>query len=193
MASSSTAAAKAVKPAKAGKPPKGVWIPSVVRDADLEALEADGLLPVKNICTWHAVTDKPRPNPQGKERVMLTSHIFHGLMLPPSDLFLDVLKHYGVQPHHLPPNIILHLAGFVAFCEGYLGIRPRLDLFRFCFQVKRQAVTQGSVLASCGSISLMLRKHREYPEIPYIESVKGWTCTFFYCKDVPAEGRAVGL
>src|SRR3954468_5584425 len=46
------------------------------------------------------------------------------------------LEYSKVQPHNLSPNSILVLSNFAALCEGYLGIRPRLDLFVF-FTVKR--------------------------------------------------------
>jgi hypothetical protein len=62
------------------------------------------------------------------------------MSFPLSDFTSKVFSHYGIQPFHLPPNSIVTLGGFVALCEGYLGIRPRLDLFNFYSQIKCQTV-----------------------------------------------------
>lgn len=39
---------------------------------------------------------------------------------------------------HLNPNGIQHLAAFVALCEGYLGIGPHFDLWKYFFVVTLQ-------------------------------------------------------
>jgi hypothetical protein len=41
-----------------------------------------------------------------------------------------MLRHYELQLHHIAPNSITIVAGFVALCEGYLGVYPCGDLFR---------------------------------------------------------------
>lgn len=39
-----------------------------------------------------------------------------------------------------------------------------------------------------------MRRQRDwYPKVPNVESIKEWTATFFYCKDVPADGHQIGL
>ena len=49
-------------------------------------------------------------------------------------------------------------------------------------------------LATCGSVTFNCRQGRQwYPKIPYLESVKGWTSTFFYCQDMAAPGRQFGI
>ena len=73
------------------------------------------------------------PKPKPDERVMLTSHVHRGLGFPPSLFFLEVCKHYGLQPHNLTPNSVLYIAGFQALFEGWLNLAPRLDFFRFVF------------------------------------------------------------
>ena len=50
-----------------------------------------------------------------------------------------------MELHHLTPNGIQHIAAFVALCEGFLGISPHFDLWRYLFVVnllKRRAGKQ---------------------------------------------------
>ena len=169
------------------------WLPSIVDEDALQDLEAVGYLPTREDCRWRAALGDIIPAPEAGERVILTSHLVRGMALPPSAFFSEVLDHYGLQPHNIAPNSILVLAGFTALFEGYLGIRPSLDFFRYCFRCRRQTVPDGG-LATCGSVTFNCRQGRQwYPKIPYLESVKGWTSTFFYCQDMAAPGRQVGI
>jgi len=170
----------------------GNWTPSTITTEQLKELENDGLLPAG---IWRSAENHPEPDPQNGERVMLVSHIDRGLGFPPSAFFLEVLSHYGVQPHNLTPNSILYIAAYQALFEGYLGIAPRLDFFKYCFYVRRQTVGADNHLAVCGTINFNLRRNREdwFPKVPKSDSVKGWTGTFFYCKDVPFPGESTGI
>jgi hypothetical protein len=114
------------------------------------------------------------------------------MSLPPSAFFSAVLQHYGLQPHNIAPNSILVLAGFQALFEGYLGIAPTVEAFKYCFICRRQTIS-GGAMATCGSVTFNCRQGAWYPKIPYVESVKNWTSTFFYCKDIPAPGKTVGI
>ena len=45
-----------------------------------------------------------------------------------------------------------------------------------------------------GSISYNCRQDIDwYPQVPIIDSAKGWASTFFYCKDVAPPNRLQGL
>ena len=44
-----------------------------------------------------------------------------------------LLEFYGLQLHHLTPASILHIAGFVALCELFLGIEPHFALWKRLF------------------------------------------------------------
>ena len=100
----------------------------------------------------------------------------------------EVIDHYGVQLHNLPPNSLLEMSAYVALCEGFLGIRPSLLLFRFYFHVRRNSITAG-VPYITGTISFSLRRDRAYPKISASDSVKQWPATFFYHRDIPPPGR----
>jgi hypothetical protein len=64
------------------------------------------------------------PAPLEKEVVKLKSRIDRGLSLPPSYFLKGMLFHYKLQLHHITPNSFTIIAGFVALCEGYLGVSP---------------------------------------------------------------------
>ena len=45
-----------------------------------------------------------------------------------------------------------------------------------------------------GSISFNCRRDIDwYPQVPIVDSAKGWASTFFYCKDVAPPNRLQGL
>jgi hypothetical protein len=64
---------------------------------------------------------------------MLKSHVERGLSIPPSHFFSSLLQFYGLHLHHILPNSLVSIAGYVTLCEGYLGILPRVDLFQLFF------------------------------------------------------------
>jgi hypothetical protein len=71
------------------------------------------------------------------------------------------------------------------------ALSPRLDLFSFYYQIKRLPIHAGGPLCCCGSISFKIRRDRNYPEVAGHESVKNWTGSYFYCKDIPKAGKEV--
>ena len=64
------------------------------------------------------------PNPSQGERVCLVPYLIRGLGFPIHPL----LEFYGLQLHNLTPASILHIAGFVALCELFLGIEAHFAL-----------------------------------------------------------------
>ena len=137
------------------------WSKCHVTEAQLKTMAEEGLIPPHKDGGWRSAEGEDVPNPQADERVMLTSHIFRGLGFPPSTFFLDVCEHYGLQPHNLTPNSILYIAGYQAMFECWLGLRPRLDFFRYVFQTRRQTTGEKGkkALAVCGTVSIKLRRN----------------------------------
>src|SRR4051812_14988393 len=152
---------------------------------------AEGYLPTMEGLAWRAApAGEVTPSPQAGEKVYLKDQLVRGVSLPISHFFLSVLNLYKVQPHNLSPNSILVLSNFAALCEGYLGIRPRLDLFVYFFTVKREA-RHSKELRNCGTISFKIRPGRRFPDIVGQESCKNWQRTYFYGPDIPLAGREV--
>src|SRR3954462_4297793 len=171
---------------------KGDWRGSDITGRDIKEMVAEGYLPAMEGLAWRAApAGEVTPSPQAGEKVYLKAQLVHGVSLPISHFFLSVLNHYKVQPHNLSPNSILVLSNFAALCEGYLGIRPRLDLFVYFFTVKREAGHSKEERRNCGTISFKIRPGRRFPDIVGHESYKNWQRTYFYGPDIPLAGREV--
>jgi hypothetical protein len=46
-----------------------------------------------------------------------------------------LLHYYDIKLQHLNPNGIQHIVAFTALCEGFLGIDPHFELWRYFFTV----------------------------------------------------------
>jgi len=85
---------------------------------------------------------------------------FHecGLMIPPHPFHRGLLHHYQIELQHLNPNGIQHIAAFITLCEGYLGIEPHFELWRYFFSIslhkKRDRSGDLSVPMGCIGIHL---------------------------------------
>ncbi|KAK1683496.1 hypothetical protein QYE76_044344 [Lolium multiflorum] len=123
--------------------------------------------------------------------VLTKALVERGFSFPPSDFFLEILKAYGLQPHNISPNSVLAISNHVTLCEGHLRVAPELSLFQYYFTVKKERIRQSSELATCGTITFMLRPGRVYPHTDRHESARYWSAGFFYLKDVsdPANAR----
>jgi hypothetical protein len=132
------------------------------------------------------------PIPSDGEIVMLKFHIDRGFSLPPSYFLKGVLRHYRLQLHHIAPNSFTVIAGFVALCEGYLGINPRGDLFPLYFNICHNRDANGDP-RNCGAVSFVPRSGKSYPYIIPHDSAKGWRGSFFYQADQAPPERKYGL
>ncbi|KAK1645879.1 hypothetical protein QYE76_063684 [Lolium multiflorum] len=86
---------------------------------------------------------------------------------------------------------VLAISNHVTLCEGHLRVTPELSLFQYYFTVKKERIRQSTELATCGSITFMIRPGRVYPHTDRHESARYWSGGFFYLKDVsdPASER----
>ena len=64
---------------------------------------------------------------------MLRPLLNRGLGFPIHPFLRGLLEFYGLLLHHLTPASILHIAGFVALCELFLGIEPHFALWKRLF------------------------------------------------------------
>jgi hypothetical protein len=108
---------------------------------------------------------------------------FHerGLASPPTSSFRGLLHHYGIELQHLNPNGIQHILAFIVLCEGYLGIEPHFELWKYFFAVelqrkkaeKKKKPVDLAVPMGCASIRLRSSWASEYMSIPLRKSNKG--------------------
>jgi hypothetical protein len=163
----------------------GYWEKSHVKDAHVQALEDEGIVAPQAEYGWRTDFKAPVPAPNPSKIVMLKSHVERGLSMPPSSFFTNLLKYYGLQLHHIAPNSLMSIAGYAALCEGYLGIRPRVDLFQLFFSVRANYEDDG-FLRTCGTICFLPRRSKAYPYITPLDSAIGWRGSWFYMADKPA-------
>jgi hypothetical protein len=70
---------------------------------------------------------------------------------------------------------------FVALCEGFLGIKPHFELWKYFFFVELQKKIEKekkkpdlAVPMGCASIRLWGNRESQYMAIPLSKSNKGW-------------------
>ncbi|KAK1651552.1 hypothetical protein QYE76_069357 [Lolium multiflorum] len=141
--------------------------------------------------SWRATPGALSPAPQDNEMVLTKALVERGFSFPPSDFFLEILKAYGLQPHNISPNSVLAISNHVTLCEGHLRVTPELSLFQYYFTVKKERIRQSSELATCGTITFMIRPGRVYPHTDRHESARYWSAGFFYLKDLTRAVRRI--
>jgi hypothetical protein len=113
----------------------GCWSPCSLNEEILATMEHKGFIAGRAISRWWVENNAVMPAPL-EEVVMLKYHVDRGLSLPPPRFFTGMLAYYKLQLHHNPLNSFTIIVGFVAFCEGYLGVQHRGDLFRLYINIR---------------------------------------------------------
>ena len=73
------------------------------------------------------------PNPSKEEWVCFVSFLLRGVGFPIHPFQRGLLVYYGLQLHNLTPGSILHIAGFIALYELFLGCEAHFELWRKLF------------------------------------------------------------
>ena len=126
---------------RAPSPQPGDWRRCSVLHSKLVTLQAEGYLPPAfmvpvraGLATYKGGKQAESvPNPSKGERVCFVPYLIRGLRFPIHPFLRGLLEFYGLQLHHLTPASILHIAGFVALCELFLGIEPHFALWKRLF------------------------------------------------------------
>ena len=127
--------------------------------------------------------------PVPPEGYVVSFAIFHerGFGVPAHRFLRGLLDYYEVELQHLTPNGVQHMAAFVALCEGFLGIDPHFDLWRYFFTVslskRRVGGKEVNVPMGCASIHLRPSRSKAYPLMRLVTSNKGWHSQWFYVRD----------
>jgi hypothetical protein len=146
------------------------WVPSDFKQKDLERAQADGLISGDDQVTFPSTERIPKP-PSGF-RVMFLAFLLHGLSFPAHEFLRGLLFVYGVQPHQLTPNSILHIAYFITLCESFLGIEPHFLLWKFLFRLRPSVAL--SKKPELGGAVVSIRAESQYLEFSMAASVQGW-------------------
>ena len=116
---------------------RGEWERCSVSHSQLEKLQKQGFLPPADLVPLRAAlasfNDKTKaedfPNPSAGERVCFVPPLLRGVGFPIHPFLRGLLEYYGLQ---------LHIAGYVALCELFLGIEAHFELWRklFCLVLR---------------------------------------------------------
>ncbi|KAK1687169.1 hypothetical protein QYE76_048017 [Lolium multiflorum] len=143
---------------------RGAWRGSDVSQHEIDWLYRSRRIPEGVSCRIPGDEIEPVLNPG--EVVVFLAHFERGFGLPASDFFRQFLDFYRLQPHHLPGNAVFYLSCFVAFMEGYIGIRPARETFARFFSLRINSI-QGKDIpkpkppVQCGSYNVLLREEQE--------------------------------
>ena len=85
-----------------------------------------------DVLQWRGSSGELTQSIQG-ERVCFVPFLLRGVGFPIHPFLRGLLEYYGLQLHSLTPASILHIAGYVALCELFLGYEAHFDLWRRLF------------------------------------------------------------
>ena len=114
--------------------------------------------------------------------MILVSYLIRGLGFPIHPFLRGFLEFYGLQLHSLTPASILHIAGFVALCELFLGIEAHFVLWKkmFCLVPHNQ---DGSIFEVGGDEVWRIAGTGYLSGTPKKASEE-WPSEWFYIEDV---------
>ena len=122
----------------------------------------EGLIHQDLLCMWTATEEWRLPGnedePSPPEGYVVSFAQFHerGFAILAHKFLRGLLDYCKVELQHLTPNGVQHIAVFVALCEGFLGISPHFDLWRYFFTVsllkKREKRQELSMPMGCAGI-----------------------------------------
>ena len=85
-----------------------------------------------------------------------------------------------IQIHHLTPELVLHIAVFVHFCETFLGIEPHFELFWSLYTLVPQPSSGKIDSIGCASLQLASEMIGKYLEWTRIHVDPEWRSKWFY-------------
>src|SRR3954463_2623407 len=132
-------------------PIPGDWESCSIPRSELVSLQAKGFLPQAYMVSVRAglatyqggKQAENSPSPSKGERVCLVPYLIRGLGFPIHPFLHGLLEFYGLQLHNFTPASILHIAGYVALCELFLGCQAHFELWKrlFCLIPRTQKVS----------------------------------------------------
>jgi len=162
-----------------------------VSHLQLSRLQMQGYLPLADLVSVRVglasigndVMAENIPNPNKEERVCFVPFLLRGLGFPIHPFLRGLLDFYRIQLHNLTPGSILHISGFVALCELFLGCEAHFELWRelFCLVPRHQG---GSIFEVGGAEVWRIAGSGYLVGTPKKGSEE-WTSEWFYIEDVP--------
>ena len=129
-------------------PKPGDWKRCSVPHSQLVELQTQGFLPPAYMVTVRAglatynggEQAESFPNPSPEERICLIPHLLRGVGFPIQPFLRGLLEFYGLQLHNFTPASVLHIVGYVALSELFLGCEAHFGLWKklFCLVPRNQ-------------------------------------------------------
>jgi hypothetical protein len=114
------------------------WTTSEVMQEHLQNLASQGYMTVVELATCRVLEDPASPV-QARGYVVACAVFYEwGFGVLTHQFLRSLLQFYGLEPHHLTPLGILHMAAFVTLCEAYMGIEPHFNLWNYFFRALLQ-------------------------------------------------------
>ena len=109
-------------------------------------------------------------------------YLLRGVGFPIHPFLQGLLEYYGPQLHNFTPASILHIAGYVALCELFLGCEAHFELWRKLFYLVPRN-HEGSIFEVSGAEIWRIADTGYLAGTPRKAS-KEWPSEWFYIEDV---------
>ncbi|KAE8772807.1 hypothetical protein D1007_55135 [Hordeum vulgare] len=182
---------------------QGTLLGSEICEGHIEALRHHRLLPPTSQVLLRIPDAETAPTLVMGDVVVFNEHFYRGFGLPASAFVSKWLHFFGLQPYHLAPNAILQLSAFMVLCEGFLGIEPRIDLWRSLFFFKQHSIAMEKAevekligpcpMTPCGAALVHHRSKSGFPQLSLQESIKQWQRGFFCVKNADPAQDALNM
>ena len=172
-------------------PTPGYWERCSTPHSELVTLQTKGFLPPAYMVPVQAglavynggEQAENAPNPSKGERVCLVPYLIRGLGFPIHPFLRGLLEFYGLQLHNLTPASVLHIAGFVALCELFLGVEAHFGLWKELFCLVPHS-KKGSMY-QVGGAEVWHIVGTGYLSGTPKKASEDWPSEWFYIEDVP--------
>ncbi|KAK1608991.1 hypothetical protein QYE76_032664 [Lolium multiflorum] len=165
------------------------WERSKLSNQDKRGLKKLGLMQKEDSLIFPG--DESAPNPRIGYRVTFIDHLICGLSTPVHEFLRGLLFVYGIQPHQLTPNSILHISLFITLCECFLGTHPNWGMWKRIFYLRRN--NSRSVVYDIGGVCICIRSNVDYFDVKFPDSVQGWRKRWLYIKDESVGNQEYGI
>ena len=134
-----------------------------------------------DVLQWRGSSGELPQSVQG-ERVCFVPFLLRGVGFLIHPFLRGLLEYYGLQLHSLTPASILHIAGYVALCELFLGCEAHFDLWRrlFCLVPRNQ----GGSIFEVGGAEVWRIAGTGYLSGTPKKASEEWPSEWFYIDDV---------
>ena len=115
------------------------WCRSDITFPRMEGLVCRGLIRAWTSAEeWLLLGEEDLSSPPDGYVVSFTHFHERGFVTPAHRFLWGLLHYYKIELQHLNPYGIQHMAAFIALCEGFLGISPHFNLWRYFFVITLQ-------------------------------------------------------